>query len=48
MKKYKITFYLMPEAENVVIIISARSYEEACIFAKGYRRESFSCVEVEE
>lgn len=46
MRQYKITFYLMPDAEDVVIVVPAKSYEEACVFAKGYRRESFSCVQI--
>lgn len=48
MKKYRITYYLKPEADNITIEISAKDYEEACIYAKDYRRgESFSCDEIE-
>lgn len=47
MKKYKITFYLRPEADNITIYVMAKSYEDACIMAKGFRRESFSCDEVQ-
>lgn len=46
MKKYKITYYLRPEAENIIVYIMAKSYEDACVYAKGYRRESFSVDEI--
>ena len=46
MKQYKITYFLEPDAENVVINIFAKTYEDACIFAKEYRREGFSCEEI--
>ena len=47
MKHYKITYYLMPECENIEIVIGAKSYEDACVFAKMYRKNSFSVEEVE-
>ena len=46
MKHFEITYYLRPEAENVVIIIAANSYRDACTFAKAYRRESFGVKEL--
>ena len=48
MKTYKITYYLKPEADNINITISAKSYEYACILAKSYRAEGFSCEEITE
>lgn len=48
MKRYKITYFLRPDAENIEVVISAKSYEDACIWAKGYRKESFGCVELED
>lgn len=47
LKKYKIVYYLYPDAENVETTVMAKSYEDACIFAKDYRKEGFSCDEVE-
>lgn len=46
MKRFKIIYRLRPDAEDVVIIILAKTYEDACIFAKSYRREGFSCEEI--
>lgn len=46
MKKFRITYILRPEAENITMVIIADSYEDACIFAKGYRKGAFSCEEV--
>lgn len=46
MKRFEITYYLMPEAENISMVILAKTYEDACIFAKEYRRETFSCKEL--
>ena len=48
MKQYKIVYYLKPDAENITVIHFAESYDEACMFAKKYRNESFSCNEVKE
>lgn len=46
MKRWKITYFLRPEAENVVTEVSAETYEDACIWAKGFRREGFRVDEV--
>ena len=48
MKFFKITYFLKPEAENIVMTVSAKSYEQACVHAKGYRKESFSCTQIGE
>ena len=47
MKTYKIIFHLMPDSENIEVDIYAKSYEDACVWAKDYRRESFSVYELE-
>lgn len=47
MKRFRITYFLKPEADNIVICIYAKTYEKACIFAKDYRKESFACEEIE-
>lgn len=46
MKTYKIIYYMRPDSEDVEIVIKANSYEDACIFAKQFRSDSFSVVEV--
>lgn len=46
MKQYKIEYKLMPDAENIEVIVSAKSYEDACVWAKDYRRETFSVCEL--
>jgi len=46
MKTYRIEYVLYPEAENIEIIVFAKNYEEACAYAKEYRKESFTCEEV--
>ena len=46
MKRYQITYFLRPEAENIVFSILAKSYEDACIFAKDYREGAFDCREM--
>ena len=46
MKKFEITYYLMPDAPNIIMVVPAKTYEDACIFAKGYRREVFGCKEI--
>ena len=48
MKKYKIIYHLKPDAEDIEVIIAAKSYEDACIFAKQYRRNCFSVQELTE
>ena len=45
MGKYEITYFMYP-ADNVVIIIWAKSEEEAVIFAKQHRQGAFSVKEV--
>ena len=49
-KRYKITYFTadLPEEENVVIEILAKDYEEACVFAKGYKRYGFAIEECSE
>ena len=44
--RFKITYYLMPEAANIDVVVTAKSYEDACVIAKGYRQEGFSCNEI--
>lgn len=46
MKRYRIVYFLKPDYDNIEIIICAKSYEEACIFAKTYRPNSFSIEEL--
>jgi len=46
MKYFEITYHLRPEAENIVFTIAAKTFEDACVFAKQYRPESFSVMEV--
>lgn len=46
MKQYKIVYYMMPESANIEIRILANSYEDACVWAKEYRKNSFSCEEI--
>lgn len=41
MTKFKITYFLYP-AENIEIIISAKDEDDAIVFAKSYRKDSFS------
>lgn len=45
MKRYIITYMLRPEAENITITVLAKSYEDACIFAKAYRKNAFKIDE---
>ncbi len=42
MKKYKVVYMMWPESKNIEIIIFAKSYEDACVYAKNYRKESFT------
>lgn len=46
MKKYRITYHMRPDAEDITIEIMAKSYEDACIFAKEYRKDGFSVEEL--
>lgn len=49
MKKFKIEYHLFPESENIEMIIFARNYTEAVIYAKEYRPgDSFSIEEATE
>lgn len=43
MEKYRITYHMFPE-NNIEIVILAKNYDDACIFAKRYRKEAFSIV----
>lgn len=45
MKRYKITYVFGSGTENIVITILAKNYEEACMYAKTYRKESFMIEE---
>ena len=45
-KKYRITYFYKPDYDDVVIIISARSYEEAVQFGKDFREHTFSVEEL--
>ena len=46
METYRITYFMYPE-KDIEFNISAKSYEDAVIFAKNYRRDSFNVVKVE-
>jgi hypothetical protein len=46
LKTYKIIYYIRPDSEDVEVVIKANSYEDACIFAKQFRSDSFSVIEV--
>lgn len=46
MKRFKIVYHLMPDSENIEVTIFAKNYDDACVWAKEYRHESFSCDEV--
>ena len=43
MEKYKITYHMFPE-KDIEIVIEAKNYDDACIFAKRYRKGAFSIV----
>ena len=45
MKRYMITYHLRPDAEDITITITAKNYEDACVFAKAYRKDGFSICE---
>lgn len=45
MKHYRITYHRWPE-EDIVIEITAKSYEDACIYAKEFRKDGFSIEEI--
>ena len=45
MKKYEITYYLFPDAENITFTFLAKTEEEAINFAKQYRKEAFRIEE---
>jgi hypothetical protein len=36
----------MPDAKNIVFVFMAKTYEEACRFAKEYRSEAFTVEEI--
>lgn len=42
MEQFEITYHLMPDSANVKIVVSAKTEEEAILFAKQYRRDGFS------
>ena len=44
--KYEITYHMHPE-KDIVVVITARSEEEAIIFAKQYRNDAFSIEVIE-
>ena len=46
MKCFRITYHLRPDAEDITVEIVAKSYEDACIFAKAYRKDGFSIEEI--
>lgn len=48
MKRYKITYHLLPDAEDITIDYLAKSEEDAVIYAKEYRKDAFSVREVPE
>ena len=47
MKCFKITYFISIR-DTITITVTAKTYEDACIFAKSYREESFSCIELQE
>lgn len=46
MGRYRITYHMMPDADDIVIEIVAKNYEDACKFAKAYRKDGFSVEEI--
>lgn len=46
MKKYTITYHMYPH-DDIVVTIHGKSEEEVAVFAKNYRKESFSIKEVQ-
>ena len=46
MKKYRITYNMERLRDNIVVVIGAKSEEDAIIFAKMYRKDGFSIEEV--
>ena len=45
MKTYKITYHMYPDPD-IEITIQAETLEKAIIFAKDYRKDSYSIKEV--
>lgn len=45
MKRFKITYHLWP-GEDITVEITAKNYEDACVFAKNYRKDGFSIEEI--
>lgn len=47
MKKYRIIYNMYPE-NDIEIIATTKNEEEAIVFAKAYRKDSFRIFEVKE
>ena len=47
MKKFKIVYHLHPH-DDVVIVIKADTEEDALVYAKQCRKDSFSIYEIKE
>lgn len=45
--QFKITYHMHPE-KDIVVLFTAKSEEEAIIFAKQYRKDAFSVSFMEE
>lgn len=46
MELYRITYFMYPY-ENIVVTIWAKDFDDACVYAKTYRNDSFSIDKVE-
>lgn len=34
--QFRVTYFLRPDNDNIVVTVAARSYEEACVLAKAF------------
>ena len=46
MKKFKITYHIFPDGEDIVVDVEAKTKEDACVMAKSFRKDSFSIKEI--
>ena len=46
MKKFKITYHIFPDGEDIVVNVEAKTKGDACVMAKSFRKEPFSIKEV--
>lgn len=47
MKRYKITYHMHPQ-EDIVIWIASHNEDDACLYARSYRKDAFSIKEDKE